>query len=148
MGEAALPLLVLVESDPNHIGLSLRSVKDSGIECDVTVIRDESAAIKLILDDDQEVPHLFVLEYRVGSVDPTVILKAIRSNPRMRNVPVVIHAAREARADLEECSREGANSLIEKPIRSEEFIAHLGSAIRYWLKFNRAAVLPEAKPWS
>jgi DNA-binding response OmpR family regulator len=145
--EAAFPLLVVVESSPEVVELTLQAVQQSGVKCGVNVRGDAQAAIDLLLQDSQNVPYLLVLECAMPDVDPTPILKAIRQNERMRSVPIVILGKGQTEENVKSFYQSGANSCIDHPLEQKDFIERIAFLVRYWLKFNRIRI-PRIHPWS
>jgi CheY-like chemotaxis protein len=61
----------------------------------------------------------------------------MRTDERMRHIPVVVLTSSSEIVDLDECYRNGTNSYVVKPVESSEFEATLSRLSAYWLELNR-----------
>ena len=64
------------------------------------------------------------------------VLKAIRSDERFDDLPVVMMTGIEDDAEKEEAARNGANSYTVKPDDPGEFLKTVVKATRYWVAIH------------
>jgi CheY-like chemotaxis protein len=58
------------------------------------------------------------------------VLRSIRLTPRLAEVAVIVMSSSEFRKDQAEAESLGADCYIQKPIRLEDFIREVGTAVR------------------
>ncbi|MDX1648392.1 MAG: response regulator, partial [Myxococcota bacterium] len=101
--EAAPAEVLLVEDDPAEVAVARRAFRKAEL-AELRVLRDgEEALSELKLDgkpapaDPLPLPRVIFLDLKMPKVDGFEVLRAIRSAPHTRDVPVVVvsSAARE-----------------------------------------------------
>ena len=68
---------------------------------------------------EQVKPVLLVMDIHVGREDTVGVLQEIKSNERVKSIPVIMTSGMDRR---EECLRAGANAFILKPFRPSELL--------------------------
>jgi DNA-binding response OmpR family regulator len=94
----------------------------------------DDALASLTFSNDS--PKLALPDLNLFGGDGLDILRAIRSNRRLVDVPVAILTSSDAARDKNRASIMGAACYITKPPELESFIADVGGAIRDLLSAN------------
>lgn len=82
-------------------------------------------------------PGLVLLDLNLPGDDGRSLLSAIKSDPLLCKVPVVVLSTSSSPRDLQSCYDAGANAYHVKPLRYAEHLRALGSIFRQWLGANR-----------
>jgi DNA-binding response OmpR family regulator len=77
-----------------------------------------------------ETPDLFILDLNVPKVDGMDVLRAIRKDPAMAEVPIAVLTSSRALQDKVEAMALGANRFITKPADLQSFVRIVGGSIR------------------
>jgi len=132
--------ILLVEDNQDDVDLTLRVLKNHHIANEVIVALDGAAALELLFGESsvfsQQLPSVVVLDLNMPKVGGLEVLRHIRSEPRTRELPVVVLTTSNEERDIVESYKLGANSYVRKPVEFEAFeqaIQHLGL---YWLILN------------
>ena len=86
-------------------------------------------------------PVLLLLDLNTPGMDGRDVLTAIRQDPRLRGLPVVVLSSSRNTKDLINSYALGANAYHEKPTRYADHVALVEAVLGYWL---RRVVLLEA----
>lgn len=129
--------LLLVEDNLDDELLSMRAISHSGVDCEVNVIRHGGEALAVLLSPDGPTPDLIVLDFHLPGHNGLEILRALRSQPKTRHVPIVMLSALESNDDVTACLAEGANSCVQKPIDPRVYSERVVLIVRYWLTVDR-----------
>jgi len=78
------------------------------------------------LADALVVPGMVVAEVGLGGADGISLCQRLRTHPRLRDVPVLLLAARPTAADQERAGRAGADDYLPKPL----FVQDLATLVR------------------
>ncbi|WP_029007890.1 response regulator [Azospirillum halopraeferens] len=133
--------VLLVEDDPADAVLAERALARGPVPCDVRTVRDGAAALDVLRGPDAPTrrrvgdgtrPDLVLLDLDAPGMDGSALLGALKEDPDLRSIPVVVLTVPDAARDVEGCYRQGANSFVTKPADPEAYAALLHTLERYW----------------
>ena len=144
--------LLLVEDDPNDVELTLIALRKHKLANKIHVVRDGEEALDFLFARGPYAnrgpngqPKVILLDLKLPKVSGLEVLKAVKSDPRTRAVPVVVMTSSREQRDMVECYRLGVNSYIQKPIDFNQFQTIIKDLGYYWLVVNQSPP-PEAFP--
>ena len=79
-------------------------------------------------------PLLILLDLNMPKMDGREALAQIKSDPRLRRIPVVVLTTSKAQEDIYRSYDLGANSFISKPVTFEGLVDLMRSLKRYWFE--------------
>ena len=120
--ERAAPQHVLV-CDDDALVADLLAHKLSSRGYRVTVVSDGKEALALLAADP---PDAVLLDAMMPMVDGYEVLRQIRANSDMKDVPVIMLTARKQERDIVGALGLGANDFVVKPFIPEELLSRLG----------------------
>ena len=85
-------------------------------------------------------PDLVLLDLNMPRLDGHGVLRQMKPNPQISDIPVIVFTTSSAERDIEETYRLGAQSYIEKPFSFDELVRILREIEHYWTTTSR---LPE-----
>jgi CheY-like chemotaxis protein len=107
--------------------LSLESVQSvSGGEEGLSFLRREGKYASA------QAPSLVMLDLEMPGTDGRAVLAAVKSDPRLRTIPIVIFSTSLAPTDIAASYRLGANSYVGKPGALRDFISVVTSIGEFW----------------
>ena len=130
--------ILLVEDDPADAGLAKRALKDGKILCRVNHVRDGVEALAFLKRDgdfrDAPRPNLVLLDLNMPRMDGRGVLEAMKSDPDLKTIPVVILTTSDVDRDVNASYLLGANSFITKPMDMDAFFEAIRSVEEYWFR--------------
>jgi two-component system response regulator len=136
-------IIMLVEDNENDEALTQRALKKANILNKVVVARDGAMALDYLFAkgefaarDPDEVPQVILLDLNLPKVGGLDVLRAIRSDPRTKLLPVVVLTSSKQDRDLVEGYKLGANSYVVKPVDFSQFSEAVRQLGLYWLVLN------------
>jgi len=115
-----VPVLLIADDDEDILTLVQLRLSRSGYE--VVVARDGEEALRLAREKQ---PDLAVLDWMMPKASGLEVLRAIRADAELRDIPVVLLTARASEADIEEGLAAGADDYIAKPFSPQELAARI-----------------------
>ncbi len=79
-------------------------------------------------------PVLILLDLNMPKMDGREALKQIKSDPKLRRIPVVVLTTSKAQEDIYRSYDLGASSFITKPVTFEGLVDLMRSLKRYWFE--------------
>ncbi len=136
--------VLLVEDNPADAELSLRALKKNNLANNVIVVSDGEEALDFIFGRGacserkvENAPKLVILDLKLPKLDGLEVLRAMKSDPRTKVIPVVMLTSSSEEKDIVESYRLGVNSYIVKPVDFDKFVAAVRDLGLYWLLLNQ-----------
>ncbi|MGZ3691622.1 MAG: response regulator [Pseudobdellovibrio sp.] len=79
-------------------------------------------------------PGLILLDLNMPKKDGREALKEIKTNPQLRQIPVVVLTTSKAEEDIFKTYNLGVNSFITKPIAFDSLVTIMRELGRYWFE--------------
>jgi two-component system cell cycle response regulator DivK len=70
-------------------------------------------------------PHLILLDIQLPAMDGYAVARALRSNPALKDTPIVAVTSYAMPGDREKTIAAGCNGYLEKPINPETFVREI-----------------------
>lgn len=81
-------------------------------------------------------PSAVILDLKMPRMDGLEALKAIRADPLLQFLPVVMLTSSREDRDLANCYRAGANAYVVKPVPYNEFLPVIKAISEFWGSAN------------
>ena len=140
--------ILLAEDDAPLAELTTLALAPEKLACEVIVARDGVEALDCIrrrgefLTRDEGHPALVLLDLKMPRVDGLEVLRQIKSDPRLKHIPVVMFTSSRELADVNRSYQLGANAYVVKPVDFQKFSEALEKIGRFWTRLNELP--PEA----
>lgn len=82
-------------------------------------------------------PRLILLDLKLPKVDGLEVLREVKADQRLHNVPVVMFTSSAEEGDLVKSYTLGVNSYVVKPVDFDAFSDEVSKLGGYWLQINR-----------
>jgi CheY-like chemotaxis protein len=143
-------LILLVEDDDSEAMLMQVALRKNGVAVEVTRAQDGAEALDILFSaDENTLPSVVFLDLNLPKVNGLEVLERIRSQERMRILPVVILSGSALESDIRSAYLLGANSYVRKPVSFEEFSGMVKQLTSYWLTLNELSprkLHPHSRP--
>jgi chemotaxis family two-component system response regulator Rcp1 len=129
--------LLLVEDDPDDVMLAQRVIKRSGMAIEMDVVHDGQDALDFLRRNGKyesaQRPALVLLDLNMPKVDGRQVLREIRKDPALKELPVIILSTSKADEDIQFCYRQAANSYVVKPENLKAYDDMMAKFTEFWL---------------
>lgn len=137
-----LKTILLAEDNPKDVELTIEALAEHNLANQVTVVKDGVEALEYLRCEGQYqgrstgLPAVLLLDIKMPRMDGIEVLEAIRSDARLKELPVVMLTASREEPDLKKCYALGVNAYVVKPVDFKDFLTavkHLGI---FWALLN------------
>jgi two-component system response regulator len=139
--------ILLVVDNPNDAELALRALKKHNLANHVAVVTDGEEALEFVFARGKYVhrkvengPRIILLDLKLPKVDGLEVLRAIKSDPRTKIIPVIVLTSSKEEKDIVESYKLGVNSYILKPVDFDKFVDAVKEIGYYWLLLNQSPI--------
>jgi CheY-like chemotaxis protein len=125
--------ILLVEDNPGDVRLTIEGLKEGKVRNKLQLARDGVEAMEYLHDPANRRPDLILLDLNLPRKDGREVLAEIKSDPRLRTIPVVVLTTSRAEQDILRSYELQANCYITKPVDLEQFMMVVKSIEDFWL---------------
>jgi len=148
MPQSAEPIeILLVEDSPGDVRLTREALKEGRVHNNLHVVVDGEQAMAFLGQKGQFAtvprPDLILLDLNLPKKDGREVLAAIKADPNLRSIPVVVLTTSKAEEDILRSYELNANCYVTKPVDLEQFIKVVKAIEDFWLVI---AKLPRSAP--
>jgi len=132
--------ILLIEDQPYDAELTLRALRELGLDEDVLHLRDGAEALSYLFEETPGhgvPPKLILLDLKLPKVSGLEVLEALKSDKRTQCIPVIALTSSQEQQDLNRCYDLGVNSYVVKPVDFEQFTETVQQIGRYWTTTNQ-----------
>jgi two-component system response regulator len=87
--------------------------------------------------DPRELPKLILLDLKMPRLDGLDVLRALKSDEKTRNIPIVAMTSSNQERDVTESYRLGVNGYVTKPVQFSSFMEAVANIGMFWLFVNQ-----------
>jgi CheY-like chemotaxis protein len=134
--------ILLAEDDPRDVELTLQALHDHHLANRVVVVRDGVETLEHLrgaAQGDIGLPAVLLLDIKMPRLTGLDVLAAIREDPDLKNLPVVMLTSSREDADLQAAYDLGANAYVVKPVDFNEFVDAVRQVGVFWALLNEPA---------
>jgi two-component system response regulator len=88
-------------------------------------------------------PGLILLDIKLPGIDGIEVLKRIKGNPILRQIPVIMLTTSEREEDVARSYAHYANSYLTKPVGFKDFEEKVIQLDSYWMLLNQPPVFED-----
>ncbi len=121
------PVIILAEDDDGHAGLILSSLKDAGIRNDVLCFETGEDTLDFLFKRgnkpyrEEGVFYVLLLDIRLPGIDGTEVLRQIKKDKWVDNIPVIMLSVSDDPEEIEQCRRLGCDNYFVKQTTFKKF---------------------------
>lgn len=137
--------ILIVEDNPHDAELTIRALKKYNLANDLYVAEDGQEALDFIFCKGNFIHRhptkplkVIFLDLKLPKISGLDVLKAIKSDPVTKKLPVVVITSSREDPDIVSAYEYGANSYVVKPVVFDEFVKAVQNTGLFWLLVNEA----------
>ncbi len=137
-----LKRILLVEDSPNDVELTLEALSEHNLANEVEVAQDGQEALDYLYhqgrfsDRPDGNPAVILLDLKLPKINGIEVLRQIRSDDKLKLIPVVVLTSSHEEQDRVESYKLGANAYVVKPVDFHAFIDAVKSLGIFWAIIN------------
>jgi two-component system, chemotaxis family, response regulator Rcp1 len=128
--------VLLVEDDPDDVYLTQEALRAGKLRLSLVAVSDGAAAMQYLRSEagyaECRRPDLILLDLNLPGMDGREVLTAVKDDPALTDIPVVILTTSKAEEDIAASYRQHANCYISKPVGIEQFRSVVASIESFW----------------
>jgi CheY-like chemotaxis protein len=135
--------ILLVEDDLKDVELTLTALEEYNLANEVVVARDGEEALDYLYrrgtfaSRSNGNPAVLLLDLKLPLVDGLEVLKQIKSDEKLKMIPVVVLTSSREERDMVASYKLGVNAYVVKPVDFHEFVNAIRELGVFWAIINQ-----------
>ncbi len=137
-----LKTILLVEDNAKDAELTLEALSENNLGNEIIWVRDGVEALNYLnakgqyADREPDLPALILLDLKMPRMDGIETLTAIKNDPNLKFLPVVMLTSSRQEKDLVRTYDLGVNAYVVKPVDLDSFIQAIKQLGSFWVVTN------------
>lgn len=136
--------ILLVEDSDADAEMTLRTLRKRGIANRIERVKDGVEALDFLRvqgafeSRPAGLPRLVLLDLKMPRMDGLQVLRELKTDARLRQIPVVMMTSSREEGDLLQSYELGVNSYVVKPVDFAAFAETIAQVGMYWMIANQS----------
>jgi chemotaxis family two-component system response regulator Rcp1 len=143
MNERPIEIL-LVEDNLADARLTIEAMKEAKVQKHLSHVHDGAEALAFLRREDGFAdaprPDLILLDLNMPRKDGREVLLAIKTDERLKRIPVVVLTSSQAEDDIVKAYNLNANCYVTKPMDFDQFLKVVRAIEEFWLTIVKLPV--------
>ncbi len=141
-------IILIADDDAGHVRLIKKNLTRAGLHNKVERFENGQDILDFLFRRGTgrkrlgDTPYLLLLDIRMPKVDGVEVLRQVKENAELRNIPTIMLTTTDDPREVERCHSLGCNNYVVKPVDYEKF----SDAIRQLGLFIALVQVPEIEP--
>jgi two-component system response regulator len=137
--------ILMAEDSANDAELTIGALAEYNFANRVVLVRNGAEALDYLYRRGRFAgrltvnPILLLLDLKMPKVSGIEVLRQMKTNPELADIPVVMLSSSCEELDLKEAQQLGASAYVVKPVRFQDFVDAVKTIGKFWCVLN---VLP------
>ena len=134
--------ILMVEDDARDVELSLTALEQHNLANEVVVVGDGEEALDYLYQRGKFLarangnPAVLLLDLKLPKVDGLEVLQQIKTDDRLKMIPVVVLTSSREERDMVASYQLGVNAYVVKPVDFHEFVNAVKELGIFWALIN------------
>jgi two-component system, response regulator len=129
--------ILFAEDNLEEANLTIRTLTKGKLASNLLHLRDGEEVLKFFQSNPVNLPKLILLDLKMPKVDGIQVLRFIKSDEKLKTIPVVMLTSSKEEKDMVESYRLGVNAYIVKPVSTENFRNAVQEIGIFWITLNK-----------
>lgn len=133
--------ILIADDDAEDRMLILDALKESHLKNNIQYVENGEELIQYLQnkgkysdENKYPIPGIILLDLNMPKKDGREALKEIKSNDKLKNIPIIILTTSKAEEDVLKTYNLGANSFITKPVTFIAMVEVMNTLKKYWFE--------------
>jgi CheY-like chemotaxis protein len=134
--------ILLVEDDPRDVELTLSGLTEFNLVNEVVAVKDGEEALDFLYRRGRFAgrtdgnPAVVLLDLKLPKVGGLEVLRQMKTDEKLRMIPVVILTSSREDRDMVEGYKLGTNAYVVKPVDFHQFVDAIKNIGAFWAVIN------------
>ena len=131
--------ILLVEDNPGDVFLIEQAMRGCSTNCNLYLVEDGEAAMRFLRQTEEYAtsprPQLIFLDLNLPRKDGREVLKEIKADPELMNIPVIVITECTSDKDILRSYQLYANCYVTKPFHLNQYNQAIQAITKFWFSY-------------
>lgn len=134
VSETSLVKVVIADDDESAVDLMREAFERTAIDCDLDSVSSGQQLLDYLRKQEDLAlrPSLIFLDLNMPGKDGRQTLQEIKSDPKLRDIPVIIMTSSELEEDVDRSYASGVNAYLKKPSLFADLLQMTRAIKEFW----------------
>ncbi len=136
LDDVRLIQILLVEDNRGDIFLTKKAFEKAKVANNIRVATDGEMALNILRSDKNsssaDMIDIVLLDINLPKLDGKQVLEAMKKDPDMRRIPVIIMSSSMEEQDIRQSYDLQANGYVVKPVNFNKFVEVVSAIEKFW----------------
>ena len=135
--------VLLAEDNPDEAQLSMMALAENSLIGNVVHLKDGAQVLDYLFKEgsfankpSSYCTQIILLDLKMPKVNGHDVLRRIKSDDKMKKIPVIVFTSSSEDVDVQECYKLGVNSYVVKPLQFDQYQKAINEIGLYWAVLN------------
>ena len=139
--------ILLAEDSPADAEMAIDALREAHLANPIAHVEDGIEAMDYLLrrgkfaERPEGLPAVLLLDIKMPRMDGLEVLREIRTDERLKHLPVVVLTSSREESDLARSWDMGVNAYVVKPVDVDQFFGAVQTLGKFWALINQAPEL-------
>ncbi len=119
-------VILIAEDDDGHAELAIENIREAGVNNKIIRFRDGQEIWDFLTGQsftkfEHGKSYLLLLDIRMPKLDGVEVLRRVKTDENLKNIPVMILTTTDDPHEIESCYRLGCSCFVTKPVDFTQF---------------------------
>lgn len=117
--------IIIAEDDEGHATLIKRTIRRAGLQNEIIHFTDGRQILDYLFNEanlQKKINCLLLLDIRMPKVDGISVLRVLRQDKILNEIPVIMITTNDDPREMEKCYELGCRNYVIKPINNENLV--------------------------
>ncbi len=140
MSNETVARLLLADDDPDDRLMAREALEECRVNNVLDTVEDGEELLEYLrgegryADNPPPQPDIILLDLNMPRMDGREALEHLKSDPKLRRIPVIVLTTSQAESDIVSTYDLGVNSFITKPVTFDALVATMKTLGEYWIQ--------------
>ena len=137
-----LRTILIAEDSPADAEMAIDALRDARLANPIVHVEDGVETLDFLMrrgayaNREEGLPAVLLLDIKMPRMDGLEVLREIRTDDRLKHLPVVVLTSSREETDLARSWDLGVNAYVVKPVDSEQFFHAVKTLGKFWAVLN------------
>jgi response regulator RpfG family c-di-GMP phosphodiesterase len=121
--------ILFIEEDNGEVVKFKNAVSENFVDYEITILNKSKEAFSIL---ENSLIDIILLDLNSEKINAIEFISKIKSNPKLKHIPIIILTATNNDNDIEKCYKLGIAGYLIKSLNYQDYKIKINTILQYW----------------